>query len=60
MQAHVGSRVHASESGPRIIGPSPSPTTKSDSPSVHTILEDPNSGSSWLYVDVYNDEVQVL
>jgi hypothetical protein len=49
-----------SESGLRIMGPVPSPATNSDSPSVQTIREEPNSGSSWLYVEVYKDEVHVL
>jgi hypothetical protein len=49
-----------SESGLRIIGPVPSPATKSERPSVQTSREDPNAGSSWPYVDVYKDEVHVL
>jgi hypothetical protein len=49
-----------SESGLRIIGPVPSPATKSERPSVQTSREDPNAGSSWPYVDVYRDEVHVL
>jgi hypothetical protein len=41
-----------SESGLSTIGPAPSPATKSDNPSVHTILDAPNSGSSCPYVEV--------
>jgi len=59
MRVHVG-KLRTSERGLRIIGPVPSPATKRDRPRVQTSREDPNSGSSWLYVEVYKDEVQVL
>lgn len=41
-----------SESGLSNMGPVPSPATKRERPRVHTSREDPNSGSSWPYVDV--------
>jgi hypothetical protein len=47
VQRHVcNCRRLTSESGLRIIGPAPSPATNNDSPSVHTIRDAPNSGSS--------------
>lgn len=62
MRGHAYSCIleRTSERGPNTIGPAPNPATKSERPSVQTSREDPNSGSIWLYVDVYSDDVQVL